>query len=214
MPADSRQDGGANRGAKGGASSRPRGRELALWVLCHLESYPGAEREAVELFWRDPPALDPSDEFLGQCAAELVELLADGLARRWARRLVEGYLDHAAATDAAIEAASERWRLVRMDRVDRNLLRIVSVELSHESTPRNVAVAEAVRLAARYGSERSPVFVNGLAEGLARILRDAIKDAAQPDEPGASETAGEEPQSEPDPESVADRGPDGEGGAV
>jgi transcription antitermination protein NusB len=159
--------------------SRARGRELGLWVLCHLESHPGAERDAVELFWREPPAIELGNEFLEPIAQELVELLGDGQARRFAKRLVDSYLDHASEIDTSIDATSARWRLVRMDRVDRNLLRLAAVELGYLSigqdaglTPRNVVVAEAVRLAARYGSERSPTFVNGLAEALARDLRD------------------------------------------
>jgi transcription antitermination protein NusB len=179
--------------SKGGA--RARGRELALWVLCHLESHAGAEREAVELFWREPPALEPGDEFVGPMVDELARLLADGAARRFARRLIDAYVDDAQAVDAQLEGASARWRLARMDRVDRNLLRLVVVELTRESTPRNVVVAEAVRLAARYGSERSPAFVNGLAETLARALRAT-------DESGA---AGESDGSD---------GSDEEGGAV
>jgi N utilization substance protein B len=160
-----------------GPPGRSRGRELALWVLCHLESHPGEERGAVELFWREPPTLETGDEFLGPIAAELGELLADSVARRWARRLVEGYLSgmHGErSVDLAIETESQRWRLERMDRVDRNLLRLCVVELRGEQTPRNVVVAEAVRLAARYGAERSPAFVNGIAEALARTLRDAV----------------------------------------
>ncbi len=160
-------------GAKGGASNRARGRELGLWILSHLESHPGDEREAVELFWRETPAIELGDEFLEALAPELADLLADHGARRFAKRIVDIYLDHAEQIDAQIEGASARWRLARMDRVDRNLLRIAAVELGHESTPRNVVVAEVVRLAARYGSERSPAFVNGLAEALARDLRDS-----------------------------------------
>lgn len=159
-------------GASKGPPGRSRGRELALWILCHLESHVGAEREAVELFWREQPALDPSDAFLAPAAAELEALFSDRVGQRWARRLVDAYLDEAEAIDAQIEAASDRWRLARMDQVDRNLLRLCAVELRGDSTPRNVAVAEAVRLAARYGSERSASFVNGLAEALARSLRD------------------------------------------
>ncbi|PRQ04390.1 hypothetical protein ENSA5_07930 [Enhygromyxa salina] len=162
-------------------TGRSRGRELALWILCHLESHPGAERDALDLFWREPPRLELGDDFLGPLAAELGPLLADSAARRWSRRLVEGFLADAAGIDETIEAASRRWRLVRMDRVDRSLLRLSTVELRGESTPRNVVVAEAVRLASRYGSERSAAFVNGVAEALARVLRDAQPD--EPDEP-------------------------------
>lgn len=161
-------------GAVGGP--RPRGRELALWILCHLESYPGGEDEAIELFWRQPPGLDAEDEFLIPDGAQLSGLLDDAGARRFARQLVAAYLASKPTVDDALESASKRWRLARMDRVDRNLLRLCAVELRAEGTPRNVVVSESVRLAARYGSERSVAFVNGVAEALARAVRDAASE--------------------------------------
>lgn len=174
-------------GAAGQRSSdRGRGRELSLWLLCHVESHPSHEREAIELFWREPPAIERGDEFIGVGAEALAQLLADPRARRHARRLIEAYLDHAEDLDAQIERVSARWRIARMDQIDRNLLRIAAVELAHESTPRNVIVAEAVRLAARYGSERSVAFVNALAEALARTLRDASPTTPEPDEEGGA----------------------------
>ena len=157
-----------------GPPGRARGRELALWMLSHVEQVePESVREAIELFSSEPPQLDPSDDFLAPHADELSSLIRDSQARRFATRLLEAYVRDAASIDSTIESASQRWRLERMDRVDRNLLRLCAVELRDESTPRNVVVSEAVRLAARYGSERSPNFVNGLAEALARTLRDS-----------------------------------------
>lgn len=159
---------------QGGARGRKRGRELALWLLCHVDNLggDGAIGEALALFWREQPEFAVDDEFLAPVAEDMAAILDDAEARRWARRLTDAYVDGAERIDAAIEAASARWRLSRMDRVDRNVLRIAAIELEGETTPRGVAVAEAVRLAARYGSERSVGFVNGLAEALARVLRD------------------------------------------
>lgn len=156
------------------AGVRARGRELALWLLCHLEAHPAPERaSALALFWAEPPAIEPDDPFLTPALAhELAELLADTEVRRFAARLVEGWLARASECDATIDEQSQRWRVARMDRVDRNVLRLAALELGSESTPRAVVVAEAVRLAARYGSERSPTFVNGIAEALAKHLRD------------------------------------------
>ena len=55
-------------------------------------------------------------------------------------------------------------------------LRLVGAEmLALPDTPRAVIVAEAVRLASRYGSERSAPFVNGVAEALAKRLRPGSK---------------------------------------
>ncbi|NVB42184.1 transcription antitermination protein NusB [Pseudenhygromyxa sp. WMMC2535] len=163
----------------GVAMGRARGRELALWLLCHLDDSRNGRlepedelRRRLELFWREQPAFPADDDFLVGVAEELAEIIRDSEAQRWAKRLVEAFLSAAASFDAAIEGASARWRLARMDRVDRNVLRLAAVELAKLSTPRGVVVSEAVRLAARYGSERSPAFVNGLVEALARSLRD------------------------------------------
>lgn len=164
----------SERANPGRTALRAHGRELALWILCHLESHPAPEREAaLALFWSEPPAIE-SDGFLSaELVVELGSLLADELVRRFASRLVETWLARADHWDALIEEQSKRWRLARMDQVDRNVLRLVTVELVEESTPRAVVVAESVRLAARYGSERSPAFVNGVAEALAKRLRDS-----------------------------------------
>jgi transcription antitermination protein NusB len=148
-------------------AGRAQGRELALLALCHLESYREPERQtALEIFWTHAPSEAGDD------GAELRSWLADAEIVGFARRLLTPALARAAEIDAAIEATSRSWRLARMDRVDRNLLRLVAVEmLELADTPRAVIVAEAVRLASRYGSDRSAPFVNGVAEALAKRLR-------------------------------------------
>ena len=152
-------------------AGRAEGRELALLALCHLESYREPERaQALDIFWTHTPSETGDD------GAELRSWLADPEATTFARRLLAPALERGAEIDAAIEATSRSWRLARMDRVDRNLLRLASVEmLAIEDTPRAVIVAEAVRLAARYGSDRSAPFVNGVAEALAKRLRPTNK---------------------------------------
>ena len=152
-------------------SGRAHGRELALLALCHLESYRDDERaRALEIFWNHAPSEAGDD------GAEIRSWLADPEALGFARRLLEPVLGRPTEVDAAIEATSRSWRLARMDRVDRNILRLVVAELGDLSeTPRAVIVAESVRLASRYGSERSAPFVNGVAEALGKRLRPTSK---------------------------------------
>lgn len=148
-------------------ASRAQGRELALGVLCHLESYPQAERaEAATLVLDDPPRGDEEGEDV------FARLCAEKHARKFAEHLLERVFAHAAEVDALISETSKRWRLERMDRVDRNVIRIAATELlASPDTPRGVVVSEAVRLASRYGSGRSVAFVNGVVESLAAHLR-------------------------------------------
>lgn len=149
---------------------RARGRELALLALCHLESYPQAEAvellEAVQLLWRHPPHGE------GERGLLLRNLVREEPTRRRADALLRGLLPLRTEVDGNISQTSARWRLDRMDQIDRNVLRLATFELSaRPRTPRPVILSEAVRLARRYGSERSPSFVNGLADALARRLR-------------------------------------------
>ena len=83
--------------------------------------------------------------------------MGDRGARRFARKELDALIDRWAEVDEAIEAASKRWRLNRMDHIDRNVLRLATVELMVKDTPKGVVLAEAVRLAARFGaSARRP----------------------------------------------------------
>jgi len=147
------------------AGDRARGRELALLAMCHLESYALEEREeAIEVFWRDLPGSDEVQEFKDWRERPKV--------REFAKQLLLHILRDWSEVDAAIEETSKAWRIARMDRVDRNVLRLTFIELqTYPDTPKGVILAESVRLASRYGSERSAAFVNGLAESLSRRLR-------------------------------------------
>ena len=69
---------------------------------------------------------------------------------------------------------SQHWRLERMGKVDRNILRLATRELiALADVPRRVTLNEAVELAKRYGSEGSAGFVNGILD---RIAADLGKD--------------------------------------
>lgn len=151
------------------APGRAPGRELALGVLCHLESYPRQEWEsAAQAVLFNPPRGDGPEEEAFAGATK------DPATRAFAQELIAAYISRATDVDAHIEQTSARWRLARMDQVDRNVIRLAATELiAVQDTPRAVVIAEAVRLASRYGSERSAPFVNGLVEALAKRLRPA-----------------------------------------
>ena len=90
-----------------------------------------------------------------------------------AGRLVAGVLEHLPELDAALERVADHWRVERMAVVDRAILRLGLYELINEpSTPTAVIVAEAVRLAKEYGTEKSGSFVNGVLATLADHVRD------------------------------------------
>ncbi len=131
--------------------ARRSGREAALQMLFQLEASGASTAQTIELFWR------------------LFE--ADPEGRPYADEIVSGIGDKLAAVDKAIAAASQNWRLERMSRVDRNLLRMSTWELmQRKDIPRAVVIDEAVELAKEYGTEDSSGFVNGVLDRIANDL--------------------------------------------
>jgi N utilization substance protein B len=128
--------------------SRTSGREAALQMLYALDVTGASVAEVITGYWRELPG-DPEG-------------------RDFADELVRQVVEHTEPIDAAIRAASRHWRLERMTRVDRNVLRLGAYELAHcPEVPRAVIIDEAVELAKRYGSEGSALFVNGVLDRIA-----------------------------------------------
>lgn len=91
--------------------------------------------------------------------------------REFADRIVRGVMGDLERIDEMIRGVSRNWRLERMARVDRNVIRLATFELvAFEDIPRRVTLNEAVELAKRYGSENSASFVNGVLDRLASDL--------------------------------------------
>lgn len=75
---------------------------------------------------------------------------------------------HRAEVDEALTAVTRNWRLERLSRIDRSVLRLGATEILHlgEAVPPKVAIQEAVRLAGRYGGPESSRFVNGVLDAV------------------------------------------------
>lgn len=84
--------------------------------------------------------------------------------------VLEGIEAHREEIDRLIEERAEGWPLERLHSVDRNILRLAIYELLYrEDIPAEVVINEAVELAKKYGTERSPAFINGILD---RILKE------------------------------------------
>jgi N utilization substance protein B len=128
--------------------ARHSGREAALKMLFQMEASGENAEKTVQLFWRhfeEPPE-----------------------GREYADEAVRGIEESLAAIDQQIAAASTHWRVERMARVDRNVLRLGAWELMKRTdVPRAVILDEAVELAKAYGTDESSAFVNGVLNRVA-----------------------------------------------
>jgi N utilization substance protein B len=66
------------------------------------------------------------------------------------------------AIDGRLDAVMEGWRLTRLPRIDRDILRLAVVDLDVFRTPSAVACNEAVELANRYSDEQGRRMINGV----------------------------------------------------
>jgi N utilization substance protein B len=131
--------------------SRTRARECALQALYQLDLSGGDARDAVR------GVLLHFEE-------------ADEATERFADELVRGVQSERPQIDAIIQTSSTHWKLDRMARVDRNILRLAVYEiLRRADVPVRVTLNEAVELGKKFGSEESSAFVNGVLDRIAHM---------------------------------------------
>lgn len=164
--------------------NRHQGREVALQVLYavdlagHTSSRRTPERLETsdgldagdEARVRPEPTVEGSDGIFDRVAEHFV--VPKG-ALDFARELVTGVVSRLPELDALVSLHARNWRVSRMAVVDRNVLRLAAHELRDTQTPVAVVIDEAVDLARRFGSDRSPSFVNGVLDAIAKEVRSA-----------------------------------------
>lgn len=97
----------------------------------------------------------------------------------FSKLLIKGVSDRRQQIDEIISEFAVDWRLERLAKVERTILRIALYELLWvEDVPPNVTVNEAVDLAKIFGSPEAGRFVNGILGNVLNHLR-ALKSQIQ-----------------------------------
>jgi len=136
------------------AGTRRTGRSYALQLLYARDGDPSTDVSGAADRW--------VSEF---------ELEVDPAAQAFARDLVAAASERASELDELIGSASKNWRIDRMSRVDRNILRLGACELvAFRDVPVKVVINEAVELAKRFGTAESSAFVNGVLDRIATAV--------------------------------------------
>ncbi len=133
------------------AARRTKARERALQALYQIDVAAEGIDDALGRFWK---SFEPVER-------EVMDL---------AEALVRGVAGHRRKIDETIERVSINWRLDRMAKVDRNVLRLAVYELLETDVPVKVVINEAIELGKKYGSESSGAFVNGVLDKVAAGL--------------------------------------------
>ena len=161
-------------------SVRRAAREIALLVLFWADLQAGDGAQSVLALFRDNMLDD--DEILREVLAlpegkettirkQLNRLTQSEQHWAFVERLVVGVASHLNSIDEMIGRFSNNWKVARMARVDRNVLRLAAYELIFEpDIPTRATLNEAIEIAKRYGSVDSGKFVNGILDRIAQEL--------------------------------------------
>jgi N utilization substance protein B len=140
-------------------------------VIEHAEAtnpYSLARRVALQILYE----VDSSNHSAGEVMNSQLayhELSEKSLAHL--RRLVHGVLENRTWLDAAVQRFAPEFPLQQVAIVDRNILRMATLEFALlKNAPVGVVIDEAVNLAQLFGAEGTPRFVNGVLGAMATDL--------------------------------------------
>ena len=139
-------------------SNRRHIRELAIQALYQLDARGVGDLVDVERSIMDAPHAEQTKR--------------DGLdlARRaWAV--------HEKCDELTMKLAPD-WPTHRQPPVDKSILRLAYYEIVSGAAPVAVAINEAIELAKEFGSERSPAFINGVLDKVAKTVRENPTEAS------------------------------------
>lgn len=126
--------------------------------------------KALEVLYAHQISREPIDKV----KKDLISGLEDSEDFEFASSLIDSVLKHQRAIDQMVREKIDNWQYERVSILDKILIRICIAEmLFFPEIPPKVSINEALELAKMYCSQRSPVFINGVLDG---ILSDLKKD--------------------------------------
>ena len=132
---------------------RTRARELTMQALYQLDV-------------QGPDLLEPLKQFF-------IEEETDNTVRNLASNWTTGTSENMAQCDELITASTIKWQFTRLSPVDRSILRLSVYQLRFcPDIPPKVVINEAIELAKKFSTDKSPGFVNGVLDAVLRKLEE------------------------------------------
>ena len=130
---------------------RTRARELAMQGLYQLDV-------------QGPDFLEFVDEFITEtnCGDFVHKLALDWTKGTW---------EKLAQCDELITASTIKWQFTRLSPVDKSILRLSVYQLKFcPDIPPRVVINEAIELAKKFSTDKSPAFVNGVLDAVLKTV--------------------------------------------
>ncbi len=126
---------------------RTRARELAMQALYQLDVQGSDILESLTRFF--------------------IEADSDNFVRSLASNWTKGAWDNLKQCDELIGGSTIKWDFTRLSPVDKSILRLAVYQLKFcPDIPPKVAINEAIELAKKFSTDKSPAFVNGVLDAV------------------------------------------------
>lgn len=96
-----------------------------------------------------------------------LELDLDDDNSRWAESIINTFVDNRQEIEELISNNLKGYTISRLNKIDLSIIILAIIELKYlNDEPKQIVINEAVELAKKYSTEKSPKFVNGFLAGI------------------------------------------------
>jgi len=86
----------------------------------------------------------------------------------FAKKLLNGVLENLEKIDEIIKDHLIDWSFDRLDKIDKQILRLGIYEILYTDTPFQIAIDEAIKLSKNFSEEKAKSFINGILDKVAK----------------------------------------------
>lgn len=93
--------------------------------------------------------------------------------QNYVNHLLKGIKQNKTKIDDLIQKTSKYWSFKRISLIDRNIMRIAIYEMLYSipPIPFKVCINESIEIAKKYGTENSPIFINGNLDTISKLKK-------------------------------------------
>jgi N utilization substance protein B len=116
-----------------------------------------------------------NDDAFNQFEEILKDKKVKGEKANFARKLLNGVIENLDKIDKVIKNHLIDWDFDRLDKVDKQILRLGVYELLFTDTPYQIVIDEAVKIAKNFSEDKSKSFINGILDRVAKEKETILK---------------------------------------
>lgn len=118
-------------------------------------------------------SMDDYEEFIDEFELEFkendCEIDMKFLDKKYCLDILNGIKINQLKIDTLIQENLNKWRLERLPKIDLSILRLATYEMCFNLLDPRIAINEAVNLAKKYSSDKSPSYINGVLNSIKDI---------------------------------------------